>query len=130
MTWFTASFISATKDLDHEKGGYLAYEDYYLFEANSQQEYDAKLDKAIEELKMKYTDCIYQHKQMQVEYVGIRKILTITNNSPNFDKDEDPPNDDCVLSYNFLTTENLEQAKQYAQGKAVNAYYIDSDHED
>lgn len=130
MTWFTASFISATKFPNDGESSYLVYEDYYLFEANTQQEYNDKLDRAIDELKTKYSNHTYQNKPSQVEYVGIRKILTITNFNPNLDKEEDPPDDDCILSYNFLTTKTLNEAKQYAIGGEVFANYIDGDNQD
>lgn len=130
MTWFTASFISATKFPNDEESGYLVYEDYYLFEANSEQEYNDKLDNASNEFKIKYSNHTYQNQPVQVEYVGIRKILAISNFNPNLDKEEDPPDDDCILSYNFLTTKTLNEAKQYAKGGVVFANYIDGDNQD
>lgn len=131
MTWFVVRFLTVTEVLDGHQEQYPIDEDFYLFEAHSDEELENKIQAEIEMINRTGADGVtYYGKPAKSYCLGVRKISTIINNKEGLDIDKDPPNDGTWLNYSFMTTKTLDDAKLLAQGKAVYVRYIDSDNQD
>ncbi len=127
MTWFVASIVSCIELVHEEQPDFPVYEDFYLFEANSEEELGTKIRQ-----KMKVIDdageCNLDGKPARQRCVGVRKIRSVYNEPP-LDIDGDQPGDGTDLTHSFFIAKNIHDVKRYAEGKAVWLNCVDDDPE-
>ena len=116
MTWYVASIISCIEIVDGEQPEYPVYEDFYLFEAYSKTELDEKISNMIR-LNDEAGDCRLDGKPARQRCIGVRKIRSVYNETP--DIDENRPGDGTELTHSFYMASSLHDAELFARGSSV-----------
>lgn len=127
MTWVVVSFINVIEVSDGKQSEFPIEEQFYLYEVHSKKELEEKIFKEKELINTAGESGVtYYGKNARQYCLGVRKVKSIFNQPP-LDIDNDPPGDGSELIHSYMTVESLADAKNLAEGKAVNVYYIDDD---
>ena len=128
MTWFVASLISVVEMLHDTQAEYPVEETFYLFEANSEAEFNEKIAKEVDLLNSA-GDCHYLDKPARWHCLGTRKVRAIyhAENDFNADTDKDPPGDGTELTHSFMVAKSLADVHRLVAGKTVMVRYMDND---
>jgi hypothetical protein len=127
MTWFVAGIVSYFEVIGESQSEFPMYEDFYLFEANTQDELNSKIKQS-----MQITDSAgasgitISGKPAIQKCAGVRKIRSVYNEPP-LDIEQDQPSDGTALTHSFFIAKSFEDVKRYAQGKAVSLLCVDDD---
>jgi|HubBroStandDraft_1064217.scaffolds.fasta_scaffold373820_1 hypothetical protein len=123
MTWFVASIVSVIEIIDGEQEEFPIYEDFYLFEAQSEIELQDKI-KSQMTLINTTGKCYLQGVPARQKCIGIRKIRSIYNDLPGH-IDKDPPGDRSEVSHSFFVAFSREDVELFAAGHAVTLRCVD-----
>lgn len=130
MTWFVVSFINIVELIAGEQTEYPVSEEFYLYEAHSEQELQAKIESEKQIINDAGRDGIHYYGQVARQYcAGVRKIKSIFNQPP-LHIDCDPPADGTELIHSYMTVSSLADVKKLVEGKAVIVNYLDDDNEE
>lgn len=127
MTWFVASIASVIEVVDDSQSEYPIYEDFYLFEANSEQELQDKIKSQIQIINAA-GECTLAGKPARQRCIGTRKIRSIYNQNSG-DIDSLPPTDGTELSHSFYVATSLKEAEDFGLGKSVFMKCVDDSEE-
>lgn len=123
MTWYAASIIMGMKLVGEEKYPIRVYENVVLFEGdkkdvlNKAKTYAEKEARANDDLRI-------EGKSAKMVYVGIRKLINISNPEP-LDIDKDQPVDGTEITYSEFEILDEDSLRLLAQGEAVTLTYIE-----
>ncbi|MDQ9818417.1 hypothetical protein RFY44_05920 [Acinetobacter bereziniae] len=121
MTWVVVSFISVIEVIDGEQTEFPIEETFVLYEFNTQEELNQKIQAEIDTINSAGAEGIRYYEQNAKQYcVGVRKIKSIFGDSPE---------DGTELTNSYMTVKSLVDAKKLAEGKTVEVNYIDDDTE-
>lgn len=127
MTWFVASIASVIEIIDDSQSEYPIYEDFYLFEANSEKELQDKIKLQMQTINSA-GECRLLGKPARQRCIGTRKIRSIYNPGPG-DIDNLPPADGTELSHSFYVAASLKDAEDFGLGKSVSMKCVDDSEE-
>ncbi|GAA5786670.1 hypothetical protein [Chitiniphilus shinanonensis] len=124
MTWYTASVLISIKPINYEGGPIQVYENMYLIEAPSSRD-------AIEKAQELGRQEVALDDELSIDgipavrtFVGIRKIVSISNPSP-FDMDQTPPTNGTELTYALYQLEDEAALTRLAGGEEVYLLYLE-----
>ena len=101
MTWFVASIVSVIEIIDGSpQEEFPIYEDYYLFNAASENELQIQI-KSVTDLIDAAGTCNLAGRPATKRSLGVRKIRSIYNDPPRH-IDNDPPDNGTELSHSFF----------------------------
>lgn len=124
MTWFTASVLIALKPLNYVSGEIEVYENMLLIEAATAEEANCQARK-FGRVEASLDDGLTLNGvPIKREFVGIRKLITVSNPYPS-DLDKDCPTNGTELTYALYSVSSIEQLKQLVEGNAVEVLYIE-----
>lgn len=127
MTWFVASIASVIETIDGSQSEYPVYEDFYLFEASSEQELKDKIKRQMQTINIA-GECTFLGKPARQRCIGTRKIRSIYN-SESGDIDNLPPADGTELSHSFYVAASLKEAENFGLGKPTFMKCVDDSEE-
>ncbi len=125
MTWFVASIISYFEVIEESQSEFPIYEDFYLFEANTEDELNNKIKKTMQIIDSAGSSGINLDGKPAIQKcAGVRKIRSVYNEPP-LDIDQDQPNNGTALTHSFLIANSLEDVESYARGDRVSLLCVD-----
>ena len=126
MTWFAASALVAMRTKEPSKGGPIeVYENVILVEADNPEL--AEQIARIEALKAEVEDDTFtiDGKPGYFSFVGIRKILRISNPTDMKYADQDPPVTGAEISYSLFEVKSEDELAKLARGESVTLTYLE-----
>jgi hypothetical protein len=120
MKWYVAHVVEAIVTASDHPGGVEAYENMYLVAAESDQ---AARERA-EHLGRQNEQFVDETLTLnglpaRWRFLGVRKLITISNPVDVHSQDEEPPRDGTELSYSLLKFGQIADAEAFARGDQI-----------
>jgi hypothetical protein len=124
MTWFAASVLFAFDNLKGPQRRWYVWEDVVLIEASSRKEVMAKA-RAYGKATTRSDDALNMGGHLAtMRFVGVRKVLTISNPTHmDIDQSDHPPVDGTEITFTEFLVESRGDLKKLIDGKEVSVIY-------
>jgi hypothetical protein len=126
MTWYAASILFAFDNVHGPQSRWHVWEDVVLFEACSHEEVMAKAEAYGKEWSS-LDDGLRMSGSLAIQrFIGVRKILTISNPAHvDTDQSDSPPVDGTEVTFTEFIVESRDDLEKLAKGERVRLVYED-----
>lgn len=125
MTWYAASIIICIKLKTGKQESFPVYENVILVEGKTPEEAKQKAIMIGHEEESLDDGLRLDDKPATRYFVGIRKLINISNPVTVDDLDETPPISGTEITYSLFNLKTLEEVENLAKGAEVNVHYIE-----
>jgi hypothetical protein len=127
MTWYAASLLFAFDNVYGPQSRWHVWEDVVLFEASSHEEVMAKAEAYGKEWSSLDDGLRMGGSLATQRFIGVRKILTISNPAHvDIDQSDPPPVDGTEITFTEFIVESRDDLEKLAKGERVRVIYEDS----
>ncbi len=122
MTWVVAHIVSVAELISGEQTKFPTFEEMYLIEAHSDEEYQNSLGRIVD-LINEAGECTVDDMPARIKVIGVRKVSTIYN-PPPYTMDADKPvhgTEVASIEYEFS---KIADAKKFADGTSMEVKVI------
>jgi Domain of unknown function (DUF4288) len=126
MTWYAASIVIAFRTKRKDGSPILVHENVILIEAPNDDEAMAKARTAGENQVQPGVSKNLRigNRSARLEFIGVRKLITISNPSP-LSQDEDRPVDGTEVTYSYFELPDEDALVRLSNGEEVTVRYIE-----
>jgi len=124
MAWYTASIIIAIRPRDEPNSDFLVHENLLLIDARTASEARVAARKLGEEEATLDDDLTIDGLPAVREFIGVRKIVTVSNPHP-MNQDQDRPADGTEVSYSVYRVSDRSALQRLASGESVEVEYLE-----
>jgi hypothetical protein len=124
MTWYAAHVVESITKINKKNDKILVYENVILVEAENDKEALTKAKKFANASIVHDETLTLDNEPAVVEFVGIRKVITISNPSP-LKQDKDAPTTGTEISYSEFRIKNQRDLRKFAKGDPVTVEYLE-----
>lgn len=127
MTWYAASVLFAFDNVHGPQSRWHVWEDVVLIEASSHEEVMAKAQAYADTWTSLGTGLKMGGHLAARRFIGVRKVLTISNPAHmDIEQSDHPPVDGTEITFTEFIVESREDLEKLAKGERVRLVYEDS----
>ena len=124
MTWYAASIVMAIRPKSgYLPGGISVHENVVLFEAGSPEAAAGKATQYAKAEQGAHDDLMVNDEPAEMLFVGIRKLVNISNPHPA-SLDDDPPRERTEVTYSEFELKDETELKKLVAGQDVTVTYV------
>lgn len=123
MTWYAASLIETVVVLDGEQSSFPVYENVILLEAKTPSQAHSQAKKIGQQEALGEENLKLDGKLAKRVFVGVRKLMTISNPFP-MEQDTEPPVSETEITYSEFELTTFKDVESLAAGAAIVVNYV------
>lgn len=123
MTWYAAHIVIGIMPIQDTVGPILVHENVVLIKAQSKHEALGKAKTIGQTETTLQDDLTLSGVPAKRAFAGIRKLVTISNETGNLDQDR--PSEGTEITYSVYTVSNEKELQQFASGSEVSVKYVE-----
>lgn len=123
MTWYAASLIETVVVLDGEQSSFPVYENVILLEAKTPSQARSQAKKIGQQEALGEENLELDGKLAKRVFVGVRKLMTISNPFP-MEQDTEPPVSETEITYSEFELATFKDVESLAAGAAIVVNYV------
>jgi hypothetical protein len=124
MTWYAAHVVESITKSNKKDEYILVYENVVLVEAENDRKALTKAKKYAKAAIIHDETLTLDNEPAVVEFVGIRKVITISN-PPSLKQDKNSPTTGTEISYSEFRIKNQRDLRKFAKGDPVTVEYLE-----